>query len=124
MENKCPKFRYEDVTKQQEQFLRRNHNYIWWMPEDESIKDPHSLLASIMRLGTLDVLIDLMRDFDSKILISVLKNAVAGEFDIESWHYWHYKLLDMSLADVPPIPIREFLNRDDFNPEMFYGHVN
>ena len=41
-------------------------------------------------------------------LITVLHNAEAGQFDQMSWDYWHYRLTDVEVGKVPPLPQRRF----------------
>jgi hypothetical protein len=59
-----------------------------------------------MDTGTLEDIAALRRNFTREELALVLRNALIGWFRPQSWHYWHYVLLDTPVGGVPPLPSR------------------
>lgn len=88
--------------------LRKLTPYIWWKKPDETLKYPDRLIAQVMNMGTFkDVgyLVDLVGE---DVLREVLFHAEVGQLNAKSWCYWHYRLTDIGLDEVPPMPVRRF----------------
>ena len=82
--------------------------YIWWKTPEEALRYPHRLIARVMDRGTWDDVCALISIVGKEKLLDVLNHAEAGEFDPKSWAYWHYRLTDIELGQVPPMPERRF----------------
>jgi hypothetical protein len=83
--------------------------YVWWKTPDQAMQYPHRVAAQVMNLGTWEDWVAMWEAVGDDFLRSVLQHAEAGQFEIRSWHYWHYRL---GLADypgrpVPPLPVRK-----------------
>jgi hypothetical protein len=92
---------------QNEYLLRVAPRHIWWKTPEEALEYPQMLLASIMNMGLWEDLCELSRLFAEDDLRRVLKEAEAGQFNGRSWHFWHYRLLDCPLGEVPGLPARK-----------------
>lgn len=81
--------------------------YIWWKSPDEAVAYPHRIMAQVMNTGDIDDVNKLTDAVGDQVLISVLRNAEAGEFNLRSWRYWHYRLGLSECDTVPPLPERK-----------------
>ena len=88
--------------------LARFTKYIWWKTPEEALKYPDRLIARVMDRGTWEDVRDLIRIVGKDKLLDVLNHAEVGQFEPRSWSYWHYKLTDIRLGEVPPMPERRF----------------
>lgn len=84
--------------------------YVWWKTPEEAMHFPQRVAAQVMNLGTWDDWVAMWEAVGDDYLRSVLQHAEAGQLDVRSWHYWHYRL---DLAEypgrpVPPMPVRKF----------------
>jgi hypothetical protein len=94
------------MNKEQSNFLFRTiSTYIWWKTPNEALEEPQDAIARIMDLGTLEDVRELLDLFSKQELIGILQGAVFGQFRPQSWHFWHYYLLDCQLGEVPPLPV-------------------
>jgi hypothetical protein len=59
--------------------------YIWWKTADQSLAQPHRLIAQIMNLGD-------WRDVKQ----------------MRSWNFWHLQLGLPHGHELPPLPVRSF----------------
>ena len=91
-----------------EESLRRFVKYVWWKTPDEALRYPDRLIARVMDRGTTEDVFSLIEIVGRDRMRHVLKNAEPGEFDARSWNYWNYMLTDISLGQVPPMPMRRF----------------
>ena len=82
--------------------------YIWWQPPEEVLKRPDLLIAQVMNIGIYADICKMIAIVGNEPLITVLHNAEAGQFDQMSWDYWHYRLTDVEVGKVPPLPQRRF----------------
>jgi len=94
------------VEEKTDYLLRAAQKYILWKSPEDSIKYPQILLARIMNLGMWDDLCELSRIFTDEELCDVLAKAEAGQFNERSWHFWHYRLMNCALGEVPELPKR------------------
>lgn len=82
--------------------------YIWWKTADQSLAQPHRLIAQIMNIGDWHD-VELMRScVSNSTLQHVLAQAQAGEFNRRSWNFWHLQLGLPHGHDLPPLPVRSF----------------
>ncbi len=72
------------------------------------MKRPDRLIAQIMDIGDYDDVCRMVEIVGNDVLLQVLQNAEVGQFSEMSWHYWHYRLTDIPLGGVPPMPTRKF----------------
>ncbi len=82
--------------------------YIWWKTPEEAIATPERVMAQVMNIGDFDDIQALARMVGDEMLRQVLTHAEAGQFDLRSWAYWHYRLGLAELERVPPLPRRAF----------------
>jgi hypothetical protein len=70
---------------------------------------PGRVAAQVMNLGTWEDLTKLIETAGEDYLRDVLKGAEAGQLDVRSWHYWHYRLglAEYGRRPVPPMPVRK-----------------
>ncbi|NNN21233.1 MAG: hypothetical protein HKL80_04435 [Acidimicrobiales bacterium] len=83
--------------------------YIWWKTPDEAVSFPQHVIAQVMNIGSyedVESLTDLVGD---DIIRRVLQQAEPGQFDANSWAYWHYRLNLAPMGKVPLLPRRQFL---------------
>ena len=93
----------------QKDFLRcAAQKYIWWKTPDEAVIYPQRVLAQVMNIGIWEDLCKLSQNFNKEELLDVLQNAEAGQFNSRSWHFWHYRLTDCAVGEVPALPVRRF----------------
>jgi len=86
--------------------LRTAQKYIWWKRPEDAVQYPQMVLARVMNMGLWDDLCELSRIFTQEELCRVLHAAEAGQFNHRSWHFWHYRLTDCALGEVPELPVR------------------
>lgn len=73
--------------------LRRlAQKYIGWKTPEEASAQPRRVLAQVMDIGTFEDMQALAAEVGDAVLCDVLQHAEAGQFNIRSWHYWHYRL--------------------------------
>lgn len=77
---------------------------VWWKPPEETLKDPVNFIAHVMTFGDWDDARLLRSLYSEDELRAALRDAPAGVFDGQSWHYWHHVL---GIWDVPPRPVRK-----------------
>lgn len=87
--------------------LQMSKKYIWWQDAEVSMQFPNYIIARVMNMGTWEDICALVKFFSYDRLREVLTTAEAGQFNARSWHYWHYKLMDCVLGDIPPMPQRQ-----------------
>lgn len=83
--------------------------YVWWKTPDEAMLYPDRIAAQVMNLGTFDDLTEMVEATGENYLRGVLEQAEAGQLDVRSWHYWHYRLglAEYGTRPVPPMPVRK-----------------
>lgn len=86
--------------------LKSFTKYIWWKTPEEALQYPDRLIARVMDRGPWEDVCALIEIVGKEKLLDVLNHAEAGEFEPRSWSYWHYRLTDISLGEVPPMPER------------------
>lgn len=80
--------------------------YVWWQPAEQSLAQPHRLLAQVMNIGDWHD-VEMMRgSVGDETLRVVLQKAQPGEFNKRSWNFWHLCLNLASGSDLPPLPRR------------------
>ncbi|MGC8560759.1 MAG: hypothetical protein ACP5O1_08780 [Phycisphaerae bacterium] len=90
-----------------EELLKRMASkYVWWKTPEEALAFPHRIIAQVMNIGDFDDVQELADIAGDEGLREVLKSAEPGEFNLRSWHYWHYRLGLAELGAVPPLPQR------------------
>lgn len=72
------------------------------------MKRPDRLIAQVMDIGIWEDVCSLAELVSKRVLLTVLRNAEAGQFSPRSWHYWWYYLTDIDIDEVPPMPERTF----------------
>ncbi len=82
--------------------------YIWWKTTEEALEFPDRLIAQVMNRGTYADVCRLLELVGEGTLLHVLQNAEIGQFNERSWAYWHYRLTDIPLGKVPPMPERKY----------------
>lgn len=80
--------------------------YIWWKTEPDAMKYPDRIIAQVMNLGEFNDVQTLIDVVGSRELLRVLRESEAGVFSPKSWTYWHYRLTDCAVDQVPPMPLR------------------
>lgn len=89
--------------------LQKMTKYLWWKSSAEALKKPERLVAQVMNIGDYSDVCALVHAIGDQGLREVLQQAEAGEFEVRSWHYWHYRLgLARCEEEVPPMPVRKF----------------
>ena len=83
-------------------------HYIWWKSKELTMERPDLLIAQIMNIGDYDDVCRMIDIVGNERLLHVLQHAEVGQFDPPSWSYWHYRLTDIKLGEVPPMPVRKF----------------
>jgi hypothetical protein len=78
--------------------------YRWWETPREALSNPQNILAAVMNLGTIDDIFSLTDLFEPAELLNILEYAVIGQFNEKSWHFWHYRLMDIRIGEIPPLP--------------------
>jgi len=83
--------------------------YVWWKIPEEAMQFPSRVAAQVMNIGDWDDVVALVETSGEDYLRGVLKNAEAGQLDLRSWNYWHYRLglADAENTPVPPMPARK-----------------
>jgi len=83
--------------------------YVWWKTPEEAMLYPDRVAAQVMNLGDWDDVIALAEVIGDDYLRKVLINSEAGQFNLRSWHYWHYRLgvAEFGRIPVPPMPVRK-----------------
>lgn len=82
--------------------------YVWWKTPDEAATLPYRVIAQVMNIGDYADVQTLSKQVGDDVLIDVLINAEAGQFNDRSWAYWHYRLGLASVEKVPQLPLRKF----------------
>ncbi|OIN90607.1 MAG: hypothetical protein AUJ20_14080 [Comamonadaceae bacterium CG1_02_60_18] len=82
--------------------------YIWWKTPDAAIDTPERVIAQVMNIGDYDDVQQLAHQVGDDVLREVLSHAQAGQFDPQSWAYWHYRLGLATIDQVPPLPVRRY----------------
>jgi hypothetical protein len=84
--------------------------YIWWKTPAEAVAMPERVIAQVMNIGDYFDVQQLANQVGDDVLRDVLGHAQAGQFDMRSWVYWHYRLgLDATGTEqIPPLPTRRF----------------
>ncbi len=96
----------QEYSEQELQGLARLAHYIWWKTPEEVLQYPDRLVAQVMNIGFYKdacYLIDLLGEDKMR---HVLQHAEIGQFNERSWSYWHYRLTNVKLGKVPPMPKR------------------
>lgn len=62
---------------------------VWFMPPEESLRQPRYFLAHLMTYGTEDHLRVARRYFSDEDLRETLLDAPVGVFTAEAWLLWH-----------------------------------
>ncbi len=83
--------------------------YIWWKTPEEAVAMPERVIAQVMNMGDYADVQSLVSQVGDGALRAVLKNAQAGEFNVRSWAYWHYRLGLSGVDQVPALPVRRFV---------------
>lgn len=83
-------------------------HYIWWKSKEMTMRRPDLLIAKIMNIGDYDDVCRMIDIVGNDRLLYVLQHAEAGQFDERSWSYWNYRLTNIKLGEVPPMPVRRF----------------
>ena len=78
--------------------------YVWWQPIDETLREPVTLLWSVLSIGTADDYVAVRDRFGEPALIDALRRAKPGAIDDRSWWFWHRHFR----LPVPPPPRRRF----------------
>jgi hypothetical protein len=96
------------VNDRQRQTLERlARRYVWWQTPTMALRNQHRVIAQVMNLGSWDDVLRLLDVVGEARLRDALAEAVAGEFNARSWHFWHYRLgLTPIGGSVPPLPMR------------------
>lgn len=95
------------ITEKQRQLLKPLCHLIWWYKEEECLSWPERLIAQIMKIGSLDDMQMLQKNFSKEQLGYVLHHAEIGWLDELSWVYWHKMVFDMTDEQIPPMPVRK-----------------
>ena len=69
---------------------------------------PRRIIAQVMNCGDYDDVQALTDSIGEPALRDALFSAEPGEFNLRSWHYWHYRLTPIEVGKVPPMPQRRF----------------
>lgn len=69
---------------------------------------PYRVIAQVMDIGDFEDVQKLANAFGDDTLRDVISKAEAGQFNIRSWAYWHYRLGLAELEKFPPLPSRNF----------------
>lgn len=80
--------------------------YIWWKSPDEAIRMPQRIIAQVMNIGDYNDVQAMVGQLGDESLREVLVHAEAGQFDIRSWSYWHYRLGLADFGKIPALPAR------------------
>ena len=88
--------------------LRPFTKYIRWKTPEEALRYPDRLIAQFMDRGTWEDVCSLIEIVGKENLLNVLRHAEVGKFEPRSWSYWHYRLTDIELGEVPQMPERKF----------------
>lgn len=78
---------------------------VWFMPLEESLRQPHYFLAHLMTYGTDDHVRIARGYFDEADFRDTLRDAPVGVFTAEAWVRWHKRFGE---ASPPPRPRRVF----------------
>jgi len=83
--------------------------YVWWKTPEEAMLFPSRVAAQVMNIGDWDDVVAMVEATGEDYLRHVLKTAEAGQLNMRSWHYWHYRLglADAESMNVPPMPVRK-----------------
>jgi hypothetical protein len=100
--------------------------YVWWKTPDEAMQFPSRVAAQVMNIGDWDDVVALVETAGEDYLRGVLKNAEAGQLNLRSWHYWHYRLglADAEDTPVPPMPARKNLSDRIRKPRKRQSFLN
>lgn len=82
--------------------------YLWWKSCSEALEDPERVVAQVMNIRDYADVCAVAHEIGESGFREVLLHAEPGEFDIRSWHYWHYRLGLAKREEVPPLPSRKF----------------
>lgn len=83
--------------------------YVWWKTPEEAMMYPGRVVAQVMNLGDWEDVVAMSEATGEDYLREVLTHAEAGQFNLRSWHYWHYRLglAEFGHLPVPPMPVRK-----------------
>ena len=78
---------------------------VWWEPPEVTMSDENDFLCRVMVRGAWEDVQDLEKAYGEEAFRRALQHARPGVFDPASWHYWHYRLGE---DPVPELPKRTF----------------
>lgn len=110
-----------------ELLLRLSPRYIWWeltsqSPQEDPLPLPKYLIARIMHYQVAEDRDAIEALVGRENLIDILRWARIGEFDLDSWKHWHYRLgLVRSDDELPPLPNDRFRDWATFKPREYPG---
>jgi len=97
----------QELNQHQDYLRDLAERYNWWQSPEVALQFPARLVVQVMNLGTFADISQLWRTFGDDCLRRVLESAEAGQLTPRSWHYWHYRLKNVSPGGVPPMPKRQ-----------------
>lgn len=80
--------------------------YVWWKTPEEAVEFLRLVVAQVMNIGDYDDVQSLVKSVGDDYLREVIAQAETGQFNVKSWHYWHYRLGLAKHSEVPPMPKR------------------
>jgi hypothetical protein len=81
--------------------------YVWWKSAHDALQYPQRVIAQVMNIGAFEDVQLLTSIVSEDDLRRVLAAAEAGQFNPDSWHYWHYRLGISRPGEAPPLPARK-----------------
>lgn len=96
----------ENLTHAQKEFLGQASYLVWWLKPKEVLNDVPFLLRQIMTLGDLNETKALEKLFTREDLFKALSVADPGQMTERAWYFWHYRLTNCKLGEVPALPQR------------------
>ncbi len=96
----------KDYSEQELRGMAQFTHYIWWKTPEETLQFPDRLVAQVMNIGIYEDVCHLVALIGEEKMRHVLEKAEIGQFSKRSWAYWHYRLTDIKLGEVPPMPKR------------------
>jgi hypothetical protein len=88
--------------------IQKMTKYLWWRSPTEALEEPERIVAQVMDIGDYADVCAVAHEIGESGLKDVLQQAEPGQFDIRSWHYWHYRLGLAKCEEVPPLPARKY----------------
>lgn len=76
---------------------------------EDAIKWPERIVVQMMNIGDYDDVQSLIHQAGVAYLRQVLMHAEAGQFDLRSWTYCHYRLGLSGPSEVPALPQRRLV---------------